>query len=90
MFMSQTKHSRTLRAIFTKPTQSNIIWTDIEKMLEYLGAEISEGEGSRVRIALKGTRATFHRPHPRKEADKGSVKSMQNFLNKAGIHYDEI
>ena len=27
-----------------------------------LGAEISEGNGSRVRIALNGVRAVFHRP----------------------------
>jgi hypothetical protein len=60
-------------------------WTDIEKMLEALGAEISEGRGSRVRLALNGVRAVFHRPHPRKETDKGAVKSMRRFLIEAGV-----
>ncbi|WP_308189086.1 MULTISPECIES: type II toxin-antitoxin system HicA family toxin [Nostoc] len=30
-------------------------------------------------------RATFHRPHPEKETDKGAVKSMRRFLTEAGI-----
>jgi hypothetical protein len=50
-----------------------------------LGAEISEGEGSRVRIALNNVRAVFHRPHPKKETDKGAVKSMRRFLIEAGV-----
>ncbi len=54
-------------------------------MLVAAGAEITEGSGSRVRIALGGVRAVFHRPHPRKEADKGSVKSMRRFLESAKV-----
>lgn len=54
-------------------------------MLTALGAEISEGSGSRVRIALNGVRAVFHRPHPRKETDKGAVVSMRRFLMEAGV-----
>lgn len=79
------KHRRTLQAIFENPVRSNIPWRDIEVMLEAAGAEISEGAGSRVRIALKGVRAVFHRPHPQKETDKGAVKSMRRFLTEAGV-----
>ena len=32
--------------------------------------------GSRVRIALNGVRAVFHRPHPQKETDRGAVAAM--------------
>jgi len=60
-------------------------WRDIEAMLEATGAEITEGSGSRVRIALNGVRAVFHRPHPQKETDKGAVKSMRRFLTEAGV-----
>lgn len=67
------KHRRTLEAVFADPVRANIEWADIEALLEALGAEISEGSGSRVRIALGGVRAVFHRPHPGKEADRGSV-----------------
>ena len=54
-------------------------------MLAALGADISEGSGWRVRISLNGVDAVFHRPHPRKEADKGSVKSMRRFLKEVGV-----
>ena len=79
------KHRRALEAIFDEPIRSNIPWRDIEAMLEAAGAEVSEGEGSRVRIALNGGRAVFHRPHPRKETDKGAVRSMRRFLTEAGV-----
>lgn len=81
----QAKHSRTLSAIFAKPTRSGIVWSDIEAMLIANGAEISEGNGSRVRIVLNGVRAVFHRPHPKKETDKGAVASMRRFLKEAGV-----
>jgi hypothetical protein len=79
------KHRRILQAIFDDPVRSNIVWRDIEAMLVAAGAEISEGEGSRVRIALNGMRAVFHRPHPHKETDKGAVRSMRRFLTEAGV-----
>lgn len=79
------KHRKTLGAIFENPVRSNVAWSDIEKMLQALGAELSEGSGSRVRIALGGVRAVFHRPHPQKETDKGALMSMRRFLTEAGI-----
>jgi hypothetical protein len=79
------KHHRTLKAIFAEPVRANVKWADIEALLEACGAEISEGRGSRVRIALGGVRAVFHRPHPRKETDKGALRSMRRFLSEAGI-----
>mgnify|MGYP006302901563 CR=1 FL=1 len=83
------KHRKTLRAIFTKPPLANIPWRDIESLLIALGANISEGRGSRVRIELKGEDAVFHRPHPEKETDKGAVAAMRRFLENAGVR-DEL
>lgn len=83
--MLKKKHQQTLKAIFAQPVQAGIVWKDIEVMLIALGAEISEGNGSRLRIALNGCRAVFHRPHPRKETDKGAVVSMRRFLTEARI-----
>ena len=79
------KHQRTLQAIFDEPVRSNLPWRDIEAMLEASGAEISEGAGSRVRIALNGGRAVYLRPHPHKETDKGAVRSARRFLIEAGV-----
>ena len=81
----QPKHRQTLEAIFAQPIRANIPWKDVETMLVALGAELSEGRGSRVRIALNGVRAVFHRPHPRKETDKGAIASMRRFLIEAGV-----
>ena len=79
------KHSKTLSNIFESPTRSDVEWSDIEKLFKGLGAEITEGKGSRVRIALEGVRAVFHRPHPQKETDKGALKSVRQFLTEAGF-----
>jgi hypothetical protein len=79
------KHRRTLEAVFEDPVRSNIPWRDIETLLRSAGAEISEGSGSRIRVVLNGVRAVFHRPHPKKETDKGAVKSVRRFLIEVGV-----
>ena len=84
------KNKSTLAAIFEDPVRADILWTDIENLLYALGAEITEGRGSRVRVALRGVRAVFHRPHPRKETDKGSAKSVRRFLIAAGVKDVEV
>ena len=80
-----SKHRKTLATVFEDPVRANVPWTDIEKLLRALGADVSEGRGSRVRIYLNGVRAVFHRPHPRKETDKGALRSMRRFLLEAGV-----
>ena len=80
-----SKHEKTLRTIFSIPVQSGVPWKDCEKLLIFLGAEVSEGEGSRMRIVLRGIKAVFHRPHPRKEIDKGALVSLRKFLDNAGV-----
>ncbi|MFZ4765508.1 MAG: type II toxin-antitoxin system HicA family toxin [Roseimicrobium sp.] len=84
-----SRQRETLGKIFDNFGRSDILWRDVETLLRALGAEITEGRGSRVRIALNGVRAVFHRPHPRPETDKGAVKSMKRFLQAAGIRHDE-
>jgi hypothetical protein len=59
-------------------------------LFKHLGAEVSQGNGSRIRVALNGVRAVFHRPHPKKETDKGALVSVRRFLENAGVSYDEI
>jgi hypothetical protein len=48
------KHQATLAAIYARPDRADIAWRDIENLLAACGAEISEGNGSRVRVALNG------------------------------------
>lgn len=82
------KHRRTFEAIFSRPIPPDIRWTDIESLLLALGAERSEGRGSRVRFLLNGAEAVFHRPHPKPETDKGAIASVRKFLATAGVSYD--
>ena len=80
-----SKQKRTLAAIFDEPTRTNIVWSDIESLFIAIGAEVSEGSGSRVRIALNGGRAYFHRPHPSPETDRGALRSVRTFLRNVGV-----
>lgn len=78
-------HQRTLAAIFATPTPTNLAWRQIEALLVALGAQVIEGRGSRVRFELDGVIATFHRPHPHKEAKPYQVRDAREFLTQAGI-----
>ena len=71
--------------IFSNPVKSDITWSDIESLFMALGAKISEGNGSRIRVELNGERAVFHRPHPEKNTDKGAFVSVRKFLSNAGV-----
>lgn len=90
MLYLSSKHLKTLKDVFTRPPKSNVEWRDIEQLFAALGAEIEEGNGSRIRIYLNGVIAVFHSPHPRKEIDKGALVSVRKFLQNAGVNPDEI
>jgi len=79
-----SKHRKTLKAIFTDPISTNIAWKDIESLFVALGAEVIEGRGSRVRFNKDGIIGTFHRPHPQKEAKPYQLKDARSFLTQIG------
>ena len=79
------KHEKTLAAIRAEPVRSNIRWRDVEALLESLGASVESRGGSRVHISLNGIDASFHRPHPSPNSDRGAIKSIRRFLAEAGI-----
>jgi len=79
------KQRQTLNRILEKPERSDIPWSSIESLFIAFGAEITEGRGSRVRVALKDVKAVFHRPHPERVTVKGAVKSVRRFLKEAGV-----
>ena len=80
-----SKHKKTYKEIYTDPVKADIAWSDIEALFSVLGAKISEGNGSRVRVELNGERAVFHRPHLESTTDKGAVKSVRRFLENAEV-----
>lgn len=84
------KCKKIYKTIYTNPIKADISWSDVETLLLALGAKISEGNGSRVRIKLNGERAVFHRPHPENNTDKGAIKAVRRFLENARVKYDEL
>ncbi|MDZ4861019.1 MAG: type II toxin-antitoxin system HicA family toxin [Candidatus Hydrogenedentes bacterium] len=80
-----SRQRATLKAIFEHPTRADVRWADIESLFRALGGEVEEGNGSRVRVALKGCRATFHRPYPQPKTKKGALESVRNFLTSVEV-----
>lgn len=80
-----SKHRKTLQEIFTDPASGALEWRKVEALFVACGAVVVEGNGSRVRFELAGVVATFHRPHPEKEAKRYQVRDAREFLMKAGI-----
>ena len=80
-----SKHTKTLQAIFAKPTAATLEWSQIEALLIALGCRVIEGRGSRVRFELDGKIAAFHRPHPAKEAKSYQVEQARAFLISIGV-----
>ena len=61
--MVSSKQKRTMKRIFEDPISKNILFRDVVSLLESLGAELTEGKGSRLRIFLNGSPHVMHRPH---------------------------
>ena len=78
-------HRKTLSAIFTEPVSGTLEWRRIEALLVAIGCSVIEGNGSRVRFEKDGVIATFHRPHPAKEAKPYQVRDARHFLETLGI-----
>ncbi len=75
-----------LERVFENPVPQNIHWADIESMIRALGGVVRQREGSRVAFQLNGVHAVFHRPHPRPETDRNTIRDLRDFLERAGIH----
>ena len=79
------RHRKTLVAIFARPTSASVVFADIEALFKALGGSISEREGSRVNIELKGEQWRCHRPHPGKEAKRYQIEEARELLERLGI-----
>ena len=78
-------HRRTLTEIYADPVSGSIEWRRIESLLRAAGCEIIEGRGSRITITHQGRKATFHRPHPGKEALRYQVRAIRGYLMMIGV-----
>ena len=79
------KHQKTLKKIFETPTRSDIKWSEVQSLLSACNADITEGKGSRLRVALNDRFLNLHKPHPQKEMKKYAVELVRDFLINAGV-----
>jgi hypothetical protein len=84
MKMNSTHH-KTLVAVYAEPAATTLEWRRIEGLLLAVGCRLIEGRGSRVRFEKNGVIATFHRPHPAKEAKPYQVRDARDFLENLGV-----
>jgi hypothetical protein len=80
-----SSHRKTLIAVFTDPVSPSIRWASIELLLVAAGCAVIEGAGSRVAFERDQIIASFHRPHPAKEAKRYQVRDARDFLSKLGV-----
>lgn len=73
-------HQKTLAEIFVNLVSKSLEWRRIEALLIAIGCQTIEGNGSRVRFEKDGVIATFHGPHPAKEAKPYQVRDARHFL----------
>jgi len=78
------KYKKTLNLIFKRPVSANIKWKDALALMNEIGGEIEEREGSRVAIILDDCILHQHKPHPSSDMDKGAVSAMRDFLQSLG------
>ena len=84
-FAMNAAHKKTLEIIFTNPASKSLEWRRIEALLIAIGCQVIEDNGSRVRFEKDGLIATFHRPHPAKEAKPYQVRDARQFIESLGV-----
>ena len=80
-----SRQAKALKAIFADPVSASIAWSAIENLLIAAGCRIIEGDGSRVRFVKGDLVASFHRPHPAKEAKRYQVRDACAYLERLGV-----
>ncbi len=80
-----SKQRKTLKVVFTDPVSGSVEWAAVESLLIAAGCVVIEGSGSRVRFECRGVIASFHRPHPAKEAKRYQVRDAREYLTKLGV-----
>lgn len=71
--------------MFADPVSATIAWAEIESLLLAVGCQVIEAKGSGVKFAKDGVVASFHRPHPGKEAKRYQVRDAREYLTKIGV-----
>ena len=80
-----SKHRKTLVAVFAEPDSGTVEWAAVERLLSSAGAQVIEGRGSQVRFEKDNEVLTFHRPPPAKEAKRYQLRDARDSLERIGV-----
>ena len=78
------RHRRTLERMRTTPTPADIRWAEIVSLLGALGVAVYERAGSRVQLVKESESIVVHRPHPRPETRRDTVRDIAKFIDRIG------
>ena len=67
-----------------RPTPADIRWAEIESLLNALGVEVVNRAGSRALLRKGDHRIVVHRPHPRPEVRRDTVRNIVEFISLIG------
>ena len=80
-----SKHTKTLSAVFASYSINSLPFRDFESLIRKLGGEVREREGSRVSFRLRNRVWNTHRPHPGKEMKPFQIRAAEKWLRSIGI-----
>ena len=66
-----------MRAI---PTPADIRWAEIESLLNAMGVSLVERAGSRLQLVKGVDTIVVHKPHPRPETRRETVRDVLKFI----------
>ena len=78
------RHLRTLERMQATPTPADIRWAEVVSLLSALGINVIERAGSRVQLVKGADSMVVHRPHPRPEARRETVRDIVRFIERTG------
>ena len=61
------------------PTPADIRWAEIESLLAAMGVAVLERAGSRAQLAKGQDSIVVHKPHPRPEMRRETVRDILKF-----------
>ena len=64
------------------PTPADIRWTEIESLLNALGVALVERAGSRVQLVKGSDSIVVHKPHPRPETRRETIRDILRFIER--------
>jgi hypothetical protein len=79
------QRERLLSALFRSSPPPNLCWSELTKLLIRLGAQIRQGRGSTISVALNEHRAYLSLPHPSLKVDRGALETVRTLVQEAGF-----